>query len=117
MPLIQKREGRIVVMSSISGQTGNRGQVNYSASKAGLIGATKALSREVAKRNITVNCIAPGVIESDMTEELPSDIVKSIPMKRMGKADEVASLANYLLSKEASYITGQVIGVNGGLYI
>ena len=117
IPLIQKREGRIVVMSSISGQTGNRGQVNYSASKAGLIGATKALSREVAKRNITVNCIAPGVIESDMTEELPSDIVKSIPMKRMGKADEVASLANYLLSKEASYITGQVIGVNGGLYI
>ncbi len=117
MPLIQKREGRIVVMSSISGQTGNRGQVNYSASKAGLIGATKALSREVAKRNITVNCIAPGVIESDMTEELPSDIVKSIPMKRMGKADEVASLANYLLLKEASYITGQVIGVNGGLYI
>ena len=117
MPLIQKREGRIVVMSSISGQTGNRGQVNYSASKAGLIGATKALSREVAKRNITVNCIAPGVIESDMTEELPLEIVKSIPMKRMGKADEVASLANYLLSKEASYITGQVIGVNGGLYI
>lgn len=117
MPLIQKREGRIVVMSSISGQTGNRGQVNYSASKAGLIGAAKALSREVAKRNITVNCIAPGVIESDMTEELPSEIVKSIPMKRMGKAYEVASLANYLLSKEASYITGQVIGVNGGLYI
>lgn len=117
MPLIQKREGRIVVMSSISGQTGNRGQVNYSASKAGLIGAAKALSREVAKRNITVNCIAPGVIESDMTEELPSEIVKSIPMKRMGKTDEVASLANYLLSKEASYITGQVIGVNGGLYI
>ena len=117
MPLIQKREGRIVVMSSISGQTGNRGQVNYSASKAGLIGATKALSREVAKRNITVNCIAPGVIESDMTEELPPEIVKSIPMKRMGKTDEVASLANYLLSKEASYITGQVIGVNGGLYI
>ena len=117
MPLIQKREGRIVVMSSISGQTGNRGQVNYSASKAGLIGAAKALSREVAKRNITVNCIAPGVIESDMTEELPSEIVKSIPMKRMGKTYEVASLANYLLSKEASYITGQVIGVNGGLYI
>lgn len=117
MPLIQKREGRIVVMSSISGQTGNRGQVNYSASKAGLIGAAKALSREVAKRNITVNCIAPGVIESDMTEELPPEIVKSIPMKRMGKTDEVASLANYLLSKEASYITGQVIGVNGGLYI
>lgn len=117
MPLIQKREGRIIVMSSISGQTGNRGQVNYSASKAGLIGATKALSREVAKRNITVNCIAPGVIESDMTEELPSEIVKSIPMKRMGKTYEVASLANYLLSKEASYITGQVIGVNGGLYI
>ena len=117
MPLIQKREGRIIVMSSISGQTGNRGQVNYSASKAGLIGAAKALSREVAKRNITVNCIAPGVIESDMTEELPSEIVKSIPMKRMGKTYEVASLANYLLSKEASYITGQVIGVNGGLYI
>lgn len=117
MPFIQSRRGRIVVMSSISGLTGNRGQVNYSASKAGLIGATKALSREVAKRNITVNCIAPGIIETDMTENIPEDVVKQIPLKRMGKPSEVASLVNYLMSEDASYITGQVISVNGGLYL
>ena len=117
MPLIQNKKGRIVVMSSISGQCGNRGQVNYSASKAGLIGATKALSLELAKRNITVNAIAPGIIDTEMTEEIPAEIIKQVPMKRMGTAKEVASLVNYLLSKDSSYITGQVIAVNGGLYL
>ena len=117
MPFIQQKKGRIVVMSSISGQCGNRGQVNYSASKAGLIGAAKALSQEVAKRKITVNCIAPGIIETDMTENLPGEAVKQIPMRRMGQAKEVASLVNYLMSEDAGYITGQVIGVNGGLYL
>ncbi len=117
MPLIQNRKGRIIVMSSISGQCGNRGQVNYSASKSGLIGATKALSLELAKRNITVNAIAPGIIDTEMTEEIPAEIVKQVPMKRMGTAKEVASLVNYLLSEDSSYITGQVIGVNGGLYL
>ena len=117
MPFIQQKKGRIVVMSSISGQCGNRGQVNYSASKAGLIGAAKALSQEVAKRKITVNCIAPGMIETDMTEDLPEEVVKQIPMRRMGQAKEVASLVNYLMSEDAGYITGQVIGVNGGLYL
>ena len=117
MPFIQQKNGRIVVMSSISGQCGNRGQVNYSASKAGLIGAAKALSQEVAKRKITVNCIAPGIIETDMTEDLPEEAVKQIPMRRMGQAKEVASLVNYLMSEDAGYITGQVIGVNGGLYL
>ena len=117
MPFIQQKKGRIVVMSSISGQCGNRGQVNYSASKAGLIGAAKALSQEVAKRKITVNCIAPGIIETDMTEDLPKEAVKQIPMRRMGQAKEVASLVNYLMSEDAGYITGQVIGVNGGLYL
>lgn len=117
MPFIQQKKGRIVVMSSISGQCGNRGQVNYSASKAGLIGAAKALSQEVAKRKITVNCIAPGIIETDMTEDLPEEAVKQIPMRRVGQAREVASLVNYLMSEDAGYITGQVIGVNGGLYL
>lgn len=118
MPMIEKRiKGRIVTLSSISGLRGNRGQVNYSASKAGIIGATKALSLELAKRGITVNCVAPGVIESDMTKDLPVDEVKKmIPMKRFGTGKEVASLVNYLLSEDASYITGQVISVNGGLY-
>lgn len=117
MPLIQARNGRIIVMSSISGLAGNRGQVNYSASKAGLIGAAKALSLELAKRKITVNCIAPGIIETDMTTDLDESIVKQIPLKRMGTPKEVASLVNYLLTKDAAYITGQVISVNGGLYL
>ena len=118
MPMIENRvKGRIVTMSSISGLAGNRGQVNYSASKAGIIGATKALSLELAKRGITVNCVAPGVIETDMIKDIPSDEVrKMIPMKRIGKAKEVASLVNYLFTEDASYITGQVISVNGGLY-
>lgn len=118
MPMISSRiKGRIVTMSSISGLSGNRGQVNYSASKAGIIGATKALALELAKRGITVNCVAPGVIESDMTKDLPAeDLKKMIPMKRFGTLKEVASLINYLMSEDASYITGQVISVNGGLY-
>ena len=117
MPMIQEKLGRIIVMSSISGQCGNRGQVNYSASKAGLIGAVKALSQEVAKRKITVNCIAPGLIDTDMTENIPEEAVKAVPMRRMGTGREVASLVNYLLSPDAGYITGQVISVNGGLYL
>ena len=117
MPMIQQKKGRIIVMSSISGQCGNRGQVNYSASKAGLIGAAKALSQEVAKRKITVNCIAPGMIDTEMTVDLPEEAVKQIPMQRMGTVREVASLVNYLMSDDAGYITGQVIAVNGGLYL
>lgn len=118
MPMIQQKKGRIVALSSVSGLTGNRGQVNYSASKAGIIGAVKALSREVAKRKITVNCVAPGIIETDMISELDKDLVKDlVPMKRTGTAREVASLINYLMSEDAGYITGQVISVNGGLYL
>ena len=118
MSMIENRiKGRIITMSSISGLAGNRGQVNYSASKAGIIGATKALSLELAKRGITVNCVAPGVIDTDMVEGIPVDEVKKmIPMKRLGTAKEVASLVNYLMSEDASYITGQVISVNGGMY-
>lgn len=117
LPMIQARiKGRIITVTSVSGITGNRGQTNYSASKAGIIGATKSLALELAKRDITVNSIAPGVIETDMTKDLPKEeVLKLIPMKRFGKADEVASLAAYLMSEKASYITGQVISVNGGL--
>lgn len=116
LPMIQNRKGRIVALSSVSGITGNRGQINYSASKAGIIGAVKTLSKEVAKRNITVNCVAPGVIESDMTSDVPFEMIKdSIPMRRMGTPKEVASAINYLLSEDASYITGQVISINGGM--
>lgn len=117
MPMVQSRQaGRIITLSSISGIVGNRGQVNYSASKAGIIGATKALALELAKRKITVNCIAPGLIESEMTQDLPlEEITKAIPLRRIGKAEEVASLAAYLLSDGAAYITKQVISVNGGL--
>jgi 3-oxoacyl-[acyl-carrier protein] reductase len=117
MPMIRRRDGgRIVTMSSVSGLIGNRGQVNYSASKAGIIGATKALAVELAKRNITVNCVAPGIIETAMTESLPLEEIKSaIPMRRLGTPDEVAALTAFLFSAEASYITRQVISVNGGL--
>ena len=118
MPMIQsKKKNRIITLSSISGLSGNRGQVNYSASKAGIIGATKALSLEVAKRGITVNCVAPGVIESDMTIDLPKEqVINMIPMKRFGKPEEVAGVINFLLSDAASYVTGQEISVNGGMY-
>ena len=116
-PMIQaKQGGRIITLSSFSGIAGNRGQVNYSASKAGIIGATKALSLELAKRKITVNCIAPGIIETDMTQSLPlAELKKIIPMQRLGKPEEVASLTGFLFSNQASYITGQVISINGGM--
>ena len=118
MPMIRRRDGgRIVTLSSVSGLAGNRGQVNYSASKAGIIGATKALALELAKRNITVNCIAPGVIETAMIKGIPADEVKAaIPMRRFGTPDEVAALAAFLFAEDAAYITRQVISVNGGLY-
>ena len=117
MPMISARKGgRIIALSSVSGIIGNRGQANYAASKAGIIGACKSLALELAKRNITVNCIAPGVIETDMTADLPTDIIEQmVPMKRVGKPDEIASLVAYLLSDDAGYITRQVISVNGGL--
>jgi 3-oxoacyl-[acyl-carrier protein] reductase len=117
MPMIRRREGgRIVTLSSVSGLIGNRGQVNYSASKAGIIGATKALAIELAKRNITVNCIAPGIITTAMTEAVPEEEARAlIPMRRFGTPEEVAGLAAFLFSDEASYITRQVISVNGGL--
>jgi len=117
MPMIRlKKGGRIVTMSSVSGVMGNRGQVNYSAAKAGLIGATKALALELAKRKITVNCVAPGLIETEMvTEEVKEHALKMIPLQRMGQVDEVAKVVKFLCSDDASYITRQVISVNGGL--
>jgi 3-oxoacyl-[acyl-carrier protein] reductase len=117
MPMVSARlGGRIVTLSSVSGIIGNRGQVNYSASKAGIIGATKALAVELAKRRITVNCVAPGIIETQMTEHLPADVVRNlIPMQRIGRPEEVAGIVAFLLSDEAGYITRQVISVNGGL--
>ena len=116
MPICRKKQGRIITVSSMSGIMGNRGQVNYSAAKAGIIGATKALAAELASRSITVNCISPGVIETDMIDELQLDkALQMIPMGRIGKPEEVAALAVFLLSDEASYITRQVISVNGGM--
>lgn len=116
MPMIRRRDGgRIVAVASVSGVMGNRGQVNYSASKAGLIGACKALAVELARRKITVNAIAPGLIETQMATDMPEEIVNAIPMQRMGTVDEVSAVADFLFSDEAGYITRQVIGVNGGL--
>ncbi|MEN8257224.1 MAG: 3-oxoacyl-ACP reductase FabG [Thermodesulfobacteriota bacterium] len=112
------RQGRIIAISSISGETGQSGQVNYSAAKAGLIGASKALAREVARRNVLVNVVSPGLIETEMTDKLPKDkLLPTIPLNRYGSCAEVAGIVNFLLSEEAGYITGQVIGVNGGLYM
>ena len=121
MPMIMERiRGRIVVLSSASGVVGNRGQVNYSAAKAGLVGAAKALAVEVAKRGITVNAVAPGVIETDMTKSIEPDAVeevkRAIPMRRFGRPEEIASLVSYLLSDGAAYLTRQVISVNGWMY-
>jgi 3-oxoacyl-[acyl-carrier protein] reductase len=117
MPMIQtKQGGRIVSIASIAGIAGNRGQVNYSASKAGIIGATKALALELAKRHIAVNCVAPGLIETDMTRSLDIDQIKPhIPMRRLGLPSEVAALVGFLFSEDASYITRQVISIDGGL--
>lgn len=117
MPMVSARKGgRIITISSLSGEIGNRGQVNYSASKAGIIGATKALALELAKRKITVNCVAPGLIETEMTDDLPiADLKNMIPLRRMGKPEEVASAVGYLMSDDAGYVTRQVISVNGGI--
>jgi 3-oxoacyl-[acyl-carrier protein] reductase len=117
MPMIRRRKpGRIITLSSVSGLIGNRGQVNYSAAKAGIIGATKALALELAKRKITVNCVAPGLIDTEMLQDLPlEEIKKMIPLRRVGKAKEVAATVAFLLSDDAGYITRQVISVNGGL--
>lgn len=118
MPMIRTRQGgRIVVMSSVAGLMGNRGQVNYSASKGGLIAASKALAIELAKRRITVNCVAPGIIETEMTEDVDVDhVMDMIPAQRFGKPEEVASLVAYLFSDQAGYLTRQVISVNGGMF-
>jgi 3-oxoacyl-[acyl-carrier protein] reductase len=117
MPMVAtRRPGRIVTISSISGIIGNRGQVNYSASKAGIIGATKALALELAKRNITVNCVAPGLIDTGLvSSEVIEATLKVIPAKRMGKPEEVAATVSFLMSEDAAYITRQVISVNGGM--
>ena len=118
MPMIRRRKPcRIVTMSSVSGETGNRGQVSYSAAKAGIIGASKALAVELAKRKITVNCVAPGLIDTDMMEGVHLDeALKLVPMQRSGTVEEVAGVVGFLMSESAAYITRQVISVNGGMY-
>ena len=114
--MMRARRGRIVTIASVSGQVGNPGQVNYSAAKGGLIAATKALAREVAKRHVTVNCVAPGLIATEMTAALPLEqMLPAVPMGRLGTAEEVAHAVSFLCSPGSSYITGQVLGVNGGL--
>jgi 3-oxoacyl-[acyl-carrier protein] reductase len=120
-PMLKQRGGRIIAISSVVGQTGNAGQTNYAASKAGLIGFTKALAREVASRGITVNVVAPGLIETDMTrglaEKAQADWSGQIPLARLGTVDDVAAAVCFLASDEASYITGHVLAVNGGMYM
>ncbi|MGA9526288.1 MAG: 3-oxoacyl-ACP reductase FabG [Myxococcaceae bacterium] len=118
MPLVRRRKpGRIVTLSSVSGLIGNRGQVNYSAAKAGIIGATKALAVELASREITVNCVAPGLIETDMVDaRIAEEALKMIPARRLGSPEEVAATVSFLMSKDAGYITRQVISVNGGMF-
>jgi 3-oxoacyl-[acyl-carrier protein] reductase len=114
--MLEKRQGRIVNMASVSGVIGTGGQVNYSAAKAGIIGATKALAKEVARRGVMVNCVAPGFINTDMIQGLPvKEIVKLIPMQEMGQPEDVASVVGFLCSPKCRYVTGQVIGVNGGV--
>ncbi|MEO6171567.1 MAG: 3-oxoacyl-ACP reductase FabG [Arenimonas sp.] len=117
MPMIRRRKpGRIVTLASVSGIAGNRGQTNYSAAKAGIIAASKSLALELAKRDITVNCVAPGLIDTEMVSpELAEEAMKMIPLRRMGNADEVAALVAFLISEQAGYITRQVISINGGL--
>jgi 3-oxoacyl-[acyl-carrier protein] reductase len=117
MPMVRRRApGRIVTITSLSGLIGNRGQVNYSAAKAGIIGASKALALELAKREITVNCVAPGLIETEMIADVPlEETLKLIPVRRIGKPEEVAAVVSFLLAEDAAYITRQVISVNGGL--
>jgi 3-oxoacyl-[acyl-carrier protein] reductase len=116
MPMVRKRWGRIINITSISGLIGHRGQTNYSAAKAGLIGATRSLAQELAKRNITVNAIAPGLIETDMLKDLDTAMLKKlVPMQRLGRPSEVAELVHFLASDNAAYITGQVITISGGL--
>jgi 3-oxoacyl-[acyl-carrier protein] reductase len=120
-PMLRQRSGRIIAVSSVVGQMGNAGQTNYAASKAGLIGFVKALAREVASRHITVNVIAPGMIDTDMTkavsEKVRTDLVAQIPLGRLGAVDDVAAAACFLASDEAAYITGHVLAVNGGMYM
>jgi 3-oxoacyl-[acyl-carrier protein] reductase len=116
-PMMKERRGRVVTIASLSGQMGNGGQVNYSAAKGGLIAATKALAREVAKRGITANAVAPGLIGTEMTKDLPLEqMLQAVPMGRVGTVEEVAAAVSYLCSPGAAYVTGQVLGVNGGLY-
>tara|TARA_R110000823_G_scaffold171736_9_gene304179 strand:- start:18983 stop:19708 length:726 start_codon:yes stop_codon:yes gene_type:complete len=118
MPMVRGRQGgRIITLSSVAGMMGNRGQVNYSAAKAGIIGATKALAVELAKRKITVNCVAPGLIDTTMVNEtVASEALGMIPMRRMGTPQEVAAVVSFLMSDGAAYVTRQVISVNGGMY-
>ncbi len=115
--MMLNRSGRIVVISSTSGESGVAGQVNYAAAKAGLIGAVKSLARESAKRGVLVNAITPGFIETDMTENVPPELIKGVPLARIGKPEEVAGVVSFLAGPDSSYITGQVIGVNGGVYM